>query len=131
MHDKGMIVGGLIVFVIIIAFPFWYGAASGAGGEKLEPVKPDASQCVRDTAYMKASHMELLNDWRDRVVREGERFIEIDGLPNPDAADGKWEMSLTNTCLKCHDRELSCKRCHDYASVRPYCWDCHIVPEVK
>jgi hypothetical protein len=127
MNDKALVIVGLVVFVLIVAFPFWYGAASGE--ERPVPEKPDGERCVRDKAYMTASHMELLNEWRDRVVRDGERFLEIEGLPGP--ANGKWEMSLTNTCLSCHDREASCKRCHDYASVRPYCWDCHIVPEVK
>ena len=38
-----------------------------------------------------------------------------------------YNMSLSNTCMDCHDNKAEfCDRCHDYASVRPYCWDCHI-----
>ena len=29
-------------------------------------------------------------------------------------------------CLDCHSNTAEfCDRCHDYASVRPYCWHCH------
>jgi hypothetical protein len=36
-------------------------------------------------------------------------------------------MSLSNTCLDCHSNKAEfCDRCHNYASVSPYCWDCHI-----
>ncbi len=72
---------------------------------------------------MRANHMRLLNDWRDLVVREGERTYT--------AADGKvYEISLTGTCLKCHsNKETFCDRCHDYAGVTPSCWNCHIIPE--
>ena len=83
----------------------------------------DAEQCVRDVDWMTANHMDLLNDWRDRVVRDGVR-MEVD-------ADGnKVEMSLSNTCLSCHEnKDRFCDRCHDYMGVSPYCWDCHIVPK--
>ena len=72
------------------------------------------------TEYMKAEHMQLLDVWRHNVVRNGERMFVN--------AEGKlFNMSLSNTCLDCHsNKEEFCDRCHDYASVRPYCWDCHI-----
>jgi hypothetical protein len=36
-------------------------------------------------------------------------------------------MSLSNTCLDCHSNYTEfCERCHQYASIEPYCWDCHI-----
>ena len=72
---------------------------------------------------MRSKHMEVLDDWRDSVVREGNRMVEVEGL-------GQVEMSLTRSCLGCHGSyENFCKKCHDYADVTPYCWDCHIIPE--
>jgi len=43
------------------------------------------------------------------------------------ASDGKrHEISLTGTCLRCHaEPKKFCIRCHDYAGVEAFCWDCH------
>jgi len=69
---------------------------------------------------MRTEHMQMLNDWRNMVVRDGTRlYIGSDGR--------KFEMSLSNTCLQCHSNKTEfCDRCHNYAAVTPYCWDCHI-----
>jgi len=79
-------------------------------------------ECVASTEYMRASHMDLLNEWRDEVVREGNRIYTS---PN-----GKeFEMSLTKTCTNCHyNKKEFCDQCHDYLGVTPYCWDCHVEP---
>ena len=75
---------------------------------------------MRSTEYMKAEHMQLLDVWRDSVVREGQRIYV-----NPEGKE--FNMSLSNTCLDCHSNKAEfCDRCHHYASVRPYCWSCHI-----
>ncbi|MGD8893899.1 MAG: menaquinol oxidoreductase, partial [Desulfobacterales bacterium] len=35
-----------------------------------------------------------------------------------------------NTCLDCHEEKAEfCDKCHNYASVSPYCWECHIDPK--
>ncbi|MFH1416869.1 MAG: sulfate reduction electron transfer complex DsrMKJOP subunit DsrJ [Planctomycetota bacterium] len=124
MSDKGTIVAGLVVFLALAAFPFWY--ALGVGGDVSPPdleLPTDATQCVEDTEYMKAEHMDLLNRWRDAVVRDGEREYTSE-------SGEKYTMSLTGTCLGCHaDREAFCDRCHDYANVEPSCWDCHLEPK--
>jgi hypothetical protein len=72
---------------------------------------------------MRTSHMKLLDDWRDEVLRDGDRTpIEVDGV--------KYEKSLMNGCMKCHeDKKKFCDECHTYASVKPYCWDCHFLPK--
>ena len=76
MGDKGKILFGLSVFVILVTFPFW---GRLAGGEpevgRAELVYPDLSKataCVEDSAWMTANHMNLLNEWRDDLVRKGE-----------------------------------------------------------
>ncbi len=122
MKDKNKILAGLVVFIALITLPFWFNMGKAAPAPELEltPKAKAAEKCVMSTEYMKAEHMQLLDVWRHEVVRNSERMFV-----NP---DGKmFDMSLSNTCLDCHSNKAAfCDRCHDYASVRPYCWDCHI-----
>ena len=124
MYDAGKIIIGLIVFLVIITFPIWYNVAMGKATYFPELEYPvDAGQCVADSAYIRTNHMDLLNTWRDEVVREGKRLYHT-----PDGR--KFEMSLSNTCMDCHNKkEEFCDKCHDYLAVDPYCWDCHIEPK--
>jgi hypothetical protein len=67
--------------------------------------------------------MKVLDDWRDEVLRDGDRTpVEVDGV--------KYEKSLMNGCMKCHtEKKKFCDECHTYTSVKPYCWDCHFLPK--
>lgn len=124
MHDAGKILTGLAIFLAMLTSPIWYDAATGKASYVPEPkIVTEEKECVAPTAYMKAFHMDLLNEWRDRVVRAGERTYT--------AYDGKeYVMSLSNTCMDCHsNKEEFCDRCHEYSSVDPYCWNCHVEPE--
>ncbi len=126
MHDGGKIISGLIIFLVLVTFPFWFTFASGTPGYKPDPQKPaNEKTCIESKEYMNAWHMDMLNQWRDAVVRDGQRmYISSDGK--------KYEMSLTNTCMKCHtDKEKFCDQCHNYVGVSPYCWECHVEPEGK
>jgi hypothetical protein len=122
MKDKKIIITGLIVFCILLTLPFWYnrGKAAPAPVLVLTEKAKAAETCVRSTEYMKAEHMKVLDLWRHSVVRNAERiYVNSKGQ--------EFTMSLSNTCLDCHSNKAEfCDRCHDYASVRPYCWDCHI-----
>lgn len=125
LYDGGKIAVGLVVFVVLACLPLWYNFASGKEAARAEVELPDPekySTCVAPTEYMRASHMELLNEWRDSVVRKGERvYVAFDGA--------KYEMSLSHTCMGCHSsREKFCSRCHGFMDVDPYCWDCHVEP---
>lgn len=124
MRDKGRIIIGLVIFLILITFPVWYNVAKGKASYVPQLEKPAAAQqCVRDTSFMKAHHMDLLDEWRDRVVRKGE-VMDVDMTGKP------VEMSLTRTCLGCHNNtDAFCNRCHSYMDVSPYCWDCHVDPK--
>ena len=127
MKDKKIIVTGVIIFIVITTFPFWYNRGKAAPAPELvltERAKA-AKVCVRSTDYMKAEHMQLLDLWRDSVVRRGDRiYVSPSGQ--------EFNMSLSNTCLDCHSNKAEfCDRCHDYASVQPYCWDCHIDDTLK
>ena len=122
MKDKKIIITGLVIFCIMLTFPFWYnrGKAAPAPVLVLTEKAKAAEACVRSTEYMKAEHMKVLDLWRHSVVRKDERiYVNSKGQ--------EFTMSLSNTCLDCHSNKAEfCDRCHDYASVRPYCWDCHI-----
>ena len=126
MGDKIWIIAGLAVFLVLATFPIWY----ALGTDNDAPAFPsdlelpqNYSQCVKDKEYMIANHMDILNQWRDEVVRQGDNSrIEIGGK--------LYEKSLTKTCMQCHtSRENFCARCHNYADVRPTCWDCHLEPK--
>lgn len=122
MNDKGLIYAGLAIFIALVSFPFLYnlGRATAAPQIELTEQARAAKECIRSTDYMKKEHMVLLNEWRDAVVRDGYRvFVNSQGK--------SFNMSLSNTCLDCHSNKAQfCDRCHDYVSVSPYCWDCHI-----
>ena len=124
MYDTGKILAGLIIFLALLTSPVWYNAASGRASYVPEPkIVTGEKQCVAPKDYMKANHMDLLNEWRDLVVRGGERIY--------DSFDGKeYIMSLSNTCMDCHSNKSDfCDSCHEYCGVKPYCWDCHVEPE--
>jgi hypothetical protein len=125
MNDKKWIIAGLAVVVVVALFPIWYAFTAGESKARPELELPaDETRCVEGREYMVANHMNLLNDWRDRVVREGEKTY------TSEAYGTTYEMSLTRTCLGCHaTQQTFCLSCHDYAGVDPYCWDCHLQPE--
>ncbi len=131
MNDKKWIITGLIIFIVIMIFPFLKNigkTSTGADPVILEGLKETRGECVFPKDEMKAEHMQILDEWRDTVVRKGERVYM--------AASGKvFNMSLStgeNSCIGCHSNKAEfCDRCHDYASVRPYCWDCHNEPKEK
>ena len=127
MYDRGKVTAGLIIFVVMVTFPFWYnhGKAAPAPEIKLSEKAKAAKECVRPKEFMTGQHMQLLDTWRDTVVRGAQRiYVNESGK--------EFNMSLSNTCLDCHDQKAEfCDKCHNYASVSPYCWDCHIDPKEK
>lgn len=68
---------------------------------------------------MQSSHMQMLDSWRNEVVRNGaSTYVSTSGQ--------KYDMSMENTCFSCHSNPHEfCDNCHSYASVTLYCWDCH------
>jgi hypothetical protein len=135
LYDVGKILIGILVFAAIAAFPFYYNI--GRVNAKPEP-KYDTpaiqewekqygkKECVESKEFMRAEHMQLLNDWRDAVVRQDNRGYLSD------ANHKRFNMSLQNGCMNCHsNKKKFCDECHTYMSVTPYCWDCHIQPKEK
>ena len=122
MYDSGKIIPGLIIFVLFVTFPVWYN--HGDAGAVPQPELPKtAKQCVKPVQEMRAKHMVLLMDWRDEVLRDGDRSFDVK------IGDQEYQKSLMNTCMQCHSsKKKFCDTCHSYASVTPYCWDCHLAP---
>lgn len=126
MNDKKWIMTGLAIFLVLFLFPLWYniaiktGKAAPAPEVVLTEKAKAAGTCVMSKELMTAEHMQLLDLWRHNVVRNAKReFVNAEGKT--------FNMSLSNTCLDCHSNKTEfCDRCHNYASVRPYCWECHI-----
>ena len=122
MKDKKWIITGIVVFMALLTLPFWYNMGKAAPAPELELTAKAkaAKECVMPTDFMKSDHMQLLDNWRHNVVRNSERiFVNAKGQ--------EFNMSLSNTCLDCHSNKAEfCDRCHNYVSVEPYCWDCHI-----
>jgi hypothetical protein len=126
MHDVGKIAGGLVVFLVLATSPLWYNlmSASTADIPEMDPPPNGSEQCVEAKDYMRASHMDLLDEWRDAVVRDGERDY------HSSLTKKSYDMSLSRTCMDCHSNKAEfCDRCHDYLAVAPYCWDCHVEPK--
>ncbi len=122
MYNKGTIIPGLILFIAFVTFPVWFNGLTTAK-DLPEPEKPKSGKCVMPADYMRANHMQLLNEWRDNVLRDGNReVLEIDGK--------KYPKGLQMACMECHNnKEQFCDKCHTYAAVNPYCWDCHLTPK--
>ncbi|MGE5894127.1 MAG: sulfate reduction electron transfer complex DsrMKJOP subunit DsrJ [bacterium] len=130
IYSGGKILIGIVVFFVLAASPFLYnmGKASAKPEPKVDTPEilklPEAERkCIESKEFMKREHMQLLNDWRDSVIRDGKRiYVSSSGKP--------YEISLQNTCMRCHsNKKKFCDECHTYMAVNPYCWGCHIAPK--
>jgi len=128
MYGKGKILIGLGVFLALVTFPFYsnLGKVDAVPEPSLDTPVINAmsvKECVESEAFMESEHMQLLNHWRDMLVREGQKtYVNSKGK--------EFDISLQNTCLNCHsNKEQFCDRCHNYLAVKPYCWDCHFGPK--
>lgn len=128
IYDAGKIFTGVALFIVLLTAPLWLSGGKSGPPPEIKIDTPAIQRlaekrCIEATAYMKAKHMELIDRWRQAVVREGESLYV--------ASDGKrYPMSLSNTCLNCHsNKDQFCDRCHSYAGVKPACWGCHVVPK--
>ena len=125
MYDSGKIIPGLLIFVLLITFPFWYNNLSSAEQVKT-PEPPDKSILTGFTfpngqehpsaAEMRAKHMELLQSFHAAAD------------PAKMAAAQKGEKMQTMSCMMCHgSKEQFCDSCHANIAEKkvPDCWNCH------
>lgn len=130
---KNLIIG-MVVFVLIVSAPVWLNLGKGSAAVEAPDISLDTPEiqamganahCIYDADYMRSHHMEILHQWKKQAIRNDNRtFVAPDGT--------QYEISLQNTCLKCHSNyEEFCKKCHDYNKVTPNCWNCHVNPTAK
>ena len=124
MYNAKIVIPVLLVFLGLLTYPLWapkQGAEEHQTHKQVHSAPPKGEQCVEATDWMRANHMQLLDNWRHEVVRDQSRIYTS-------FTTGKeYEKSLTNTCLGCHgSSEQFCAQCHSYTSVEPYCWECHL-----
>jgi len=122
VRERSVILAGLAAFLALATFPIWYGRLARTTARPPDLKLPATEkQCVAPTSYMRSSHMQLLIHWREEAVRQDVRTYK--------AFNGKiYRISLTGTCLECHSKQDFCDRCHNYATVEPVCWNCHLDP---
>ncbi len=123
MYDTGKILIGVAIFLIIAIFPFLLGVGNSSQAPQPVVLKAKGEQCVESAAFMRGNHMQMLDEWRDDVVRNNDRtYTNTSGVA--------FNKSLSNTCMDCHSNKTEfCDSCHEYSSVRPYCWECHVEPK--
>jgi len=124
MYNGGKIIAGLVIFLGLLTYPFY--SNMGRSIDKANPSldtpvinQLEKKECVQPKEIMRTEHMKVLDQWRDAVVR--------DGMRGTIAVAGRIvEKGLQNGCLQCHSNKKEfCTECHNYAGVKPYCWDCH------
>lgn len=125
------LVAGIAVFVTAWFFmqAGHHGSLTATAADVIVPTRADvtkgapvdSSKCILPTDYMRAHHMQVLDKWRKESVRKGNRtFVNKEGV--------HFDKSL-NTCLGCHgSNPMFCFMCHEYANVKPTCWNCHLSP---
>ena len=122
MYNKGMVIAGLIIFVLLVTFPIWFNRLDAGPMPKPELPPGGEKECVAPAAVMRDTHMQLLNEWRDDVIRNSDREVIV-------VAGKEYGKGLQLACMQCHsNKEKFCDSCHEYAAVQPTCWDCHISP---
>lgn len=126
MYDKGKIFTGLVIFVLFVTSPFLL--SMGGDVNMPKPVIKTSGTCVESAEFMRANHMQMLNQWRDEVVRDNNRVYtsQLNGK--------QFEKSLSSvgkpSCMSCHSNKAEfCDSCHNYTAVTPYCWQCHNAPK--
>ena len=122
MYNKGTIIAGLAIFVLFVTFPIWYNGLDAGPLPKPELPPGGEKLCVAPASEMRDTHMQLLNVWRDDVLRNSDRVsVTVDGK--------EYRKGLQTACMQCHsNKEKFCDSCHVYAAVQPTCWDCHLTP---
>lgn len=122
MYNKGTIIAGLAIFVLFVTFPIWFNGLDAGPLPKPELPPGGEKLCVAPASEMRDTHMQLLNVWRDDVLRNSDRVsVTVDGK--------EYRKGLQTACMQCHsNKEKFCDSCHEYAAVQPTCWDCHLTP---
>jgi hypothetical protein len=108
--------GARALCVLALLLPVVAFGSEGVPKPVIEIAKP--GKCVEDTATMRRDHPDMLKHQRDQTMHEGIRTKKY---------------SLKE-CIACHASPKTgsvlgekgfCQSCHDYASVKIDCFNCH------
>lgn len=122
MYNKGTVIAGLAIFVLLVTFPIWFNGLDAGEQPIIQPPPGGEQACVAPGEVMRATHMQLLNEWRDDVLRNSNRAMVT-------VAGKEYGKGLQLACMECHSNKAQfCDTCHEYAAVQPTCWDCHLSP---
>ncbi|MBI3901840.1 MAG: Hdr-like menaquinol oxidoreductase cytochrome c subunit [Nitrosomonadales bacterium] len=104
----------IVLFILLLAIT---SAWAGSLAPKLDIGR--GGQCVDDPKFMRKNHMKMIVHQRDDTMRLGIR-------------GGKYSLA---ECVNCHaskkddnvlgSSEHFCQGCHEYAAVKPDCFECH------
>ena len=81
MYKGGRIIAFAALFCLAVLSPFIVNLANAAPAPETSLDTPainaqQTKECVASTEYMKDNHMQLLDEWRNDVVRDGSRECE-------------------------------------------------------
>jgi len=113
---------GLVLVVLLSGTDVGSACAQESRVPVPKPPKGKGEQCIRETSFMRANHMNLLLHQRDETVQKGIRTKKY---------------SLRE-CIACHavngkdgqpvsyeDPKNFCRSCHEYVAVKLDCFECH------
>ena len=125
---KNKLIYAAVIFCVVAIIPLLLNFGNKSEALELSLDTPEINamvdkHCVEDTEYMRSHHMQMLDQWRDEVVRTGStQYVSSTGQI--------YDKSLDDTCLGCHSNAAEfCSKCHENANVELYCWDCHGVSD--
>lgn len=102
----------ILIPALISVVGYVFGQSRHESAPFIEVPGRGETSCVADVEWMRLHHWELLDQIRERVVRDGER----EGIRLKD-------------CRDCHaNREHFCNQCHRAANVNLDCFGCHYYP---
>ena len=127
MNKNQFVAAGLIVFVILFTFPVLLSLGKSVKATQPPALLQDEKAMqeladklgVKDAAEFREKHKQILAQWKDAVVRDGQRiYVTKDGKEIP--------ISLQNLA----SQPQLCSTCHDYVGAEKLnCWTCHVEPK--
>jgi hypothetical protein len=107
-----------VIGALVLAAGLAHGADAGRT-PKPAIVVEQGEKCVAPAEQMRREHMNMLKHHRDRTVHEGIRTTEHSLKGCVDCHASKKNGAVIGTS------ENFCQGCHEYASVKLDCWECH------
>jgi hypothetical protein len=160
MYDGGKIITGLVIALAFLTFPFWWNKGQAAQPKPV-PVITDQTKamgpCIQPKEKMITTHMQILDDWRNKVVRDAQRYeaqyapktrepemVAVEGAievvdnslltlpvigPTRDlVSSGDPKLNVGNAVQIERSLQNSCMKCH--TSKKDFCDKCHTYANV-